>query len=252
MAFRTGKPFLRGLGLALGLAGFSGAAGAQAGMARERQARPEDFGVQSDTVTVITAWGFQPDTDDYLIPASGSLGRYCNACTVDPVDYYAPLDLPAGAVIDYVGVNNQTDTNSVMSFTLWQRHDDGSLDSLYTYSLPAHAGAWETDFGSTSGILIPDHEGKTLILDVHQAPNPNYQFFGWVEVWWRRSVKPAPATASFADVPTTHPFFQFIEALKASGITGGCGNGNYCPGDPVTRGQMAVFLAKALGLHWPN
>ncbi|HEX4438485.1 MAG TPA: S-layer homology domain-containing protein, partial [Thermoanaerobaculia bacterium] len=42
------------------------------------------------------------------------------------------------------------------------------------------------------------------------------------------------------------------EALNAAGITGGCGNGNYCPDGPVTRGQMAVFLSKALGLHWPG
>jgi hypothetical protein len=66
-------------------------------------------------------------------------------------------------------------------------------------------------------------------------------------------VSPAPAAADFNDVPTTHPFFQYIEALKASGITGGCQASPplYCPDNPVTRGQMAVFLAKALGLHWP-
>ena len=63
---------------------------------------------------------------------------------------------------------------------------------------------------------------------------------------------PAPATATFTDVPTDHQFFQFIEALSASGITGGCGPGIYCPDAPVTRGQMATFLAKALGLHWPG
>jgi hypothetical protein len=68
---------------------------------------------------------------------------------------------------------------------------------------------------------------------------------------WVRQVSPAPATATFADVPTGHPFFQFVEALNASGITGGCGGGNYCPNNPVTRGQMAVFLSKALGLSWP-
>jgi hypothetical protein len=51
-------------------------------------------------------------------------------------------------------------------------------------------------------------------------------------------------------VPTSHPYFQFIQALAASGITGGCGGGNYCPDNPVTRGQMAVFLAKALGLQF--
>lgn len=57
--------------------------------------------------------------------------------------------------------------------------------------------------------------------------------------------------ASFGDVPTGHPFFQFVEALADSGITAGCGSGNYCPDLPLTRGQMAVFLSKALGLHWP-
>jgi hypothetical protein len=52
-------------------------------------------------------------------------------------------------------------------------------------------------------------------------------------------------------VPTSDGAFQYVEALAASGITSGCGNGNYCPDAPLTRRQMAVFLAKALGLHWP-
>jgi S-layer homology domain len=74
---------------------------------------------------------------------------------------------------------------------------------------------------------------------------------GAVRVNWRRQVSPAPSTASFADVPTDHPLFQFIQALYASGITAGCGGDNFCPNAPLTRGQMAVFLSKALGLHWP-
>lgn len=44
---------------------------------------------------------------------------------------------------------------------------------------------------------------------------------------------------------------HYIEALAASDVTGGRGNGNYCPDSFVTRGRMAVFLSKALGLHWP-
>jgi S-layer family protein len=72
-----------------------------------------------------------------------------------------------------------------------------------------------------------------------------------VRLLFRRRVSPAPGTSTFGDVPTGHPFFQFVEALAASGITAGCGSGNYCPDAPLTRGQMAVFLAKALGLHWP-
>jgi S-layer family protein len=58
---------------------------------------------------------------------------------------------------------------------------------------------------------------------------------------YKLQVSPAPANATFGDVPTSHPFFQFVEALAKSGITGGCGGGNYCPDNPVTRGQMAVF-----------
>lgn len=41
-----------------------------------------------------------------------------------------------------------------------------------------------------------------------------------------------------------------IEAIAAAGITAGCNpprNDEYCPGDPVTRGQMAAFLVRALG-----
>lgn len=71
-------------------------------------------------------------------------------------------------------------------------------------------------------------------------------------VTWRRTISPPPATATFSDVPTTHPFFRFVEAMAAAGITGGCGAGIYCPDNPITRGEMSVFLAAALGLYWPN
>lgn len=43
----------------------------------------------------------------------------------------------------------------------------------------------------------------------------------------------------------------FIEAIAAEGITLGCNpplNDRYCPDDHVTRGQMAAFLVRALGL----
>src|SRR4029077_382154 len=61
-----------------------------------------------------------------------------------------------------------------------------------------------------------------------------------VVIGYRLQVSPPPATPTFNDVPTTDPGFHFIEALAASGITGGCGGGNYCPDNPVTRRQMAI------------
>jgi hypothetical protein len=46
-------------------------------------------------------------------------------------------------------------------------------------------------------------------------------------------------------------FERDIEAVAAAGITTGCNppdNDRFCPDDTVTRGQMAAFLARALGL----
>ena len=43
----------------------------------------------------------------------------------------------------------------------------------------------------------------------------------------------------------------YIEAIAAEGITRGCNpptNDRYCPSDPVTRGEMAAFITRALGL----
>ena len=56
---------------------------------------------------------------------------------------------------------------------------------------------------------------------------------------------PPPCVGTFPDVPCSSNFAPWIEALAASGITGGCGGGNYCPLNPVIRQQMAVFLLKA-------
>ncbi len=56
---------------------------------------------------------------------------------------------------------------------------------------------------------------------------------------------PPPCTGIFGDVPCPSAFADWIEAFAAAGITGGCGGGLYCPGNPVRRDQMAVFLLKA-------
>jgi hypothetical protein len=57
---------------------------------------------------------------------------------------------------------------------------------------------------------------------------------------------PLPATGTmFGDVAAGDFAAAFIEQLASDGVTGGCGGGNYCPGAPVTRAQMAVFLLRA-------
>ncbi|HLK62366.1 MAG TPA: alginate lyase family protein [Bryobacteraceae bacterium] len=53
-----------------------------------------------------------------------------------------------------------------------------------------------------------------------------------------------PAAPYFTDVPSTHPYFPWIQKMAQLGITSGCGPTTYCPDDPVTREQMAVFIMR--------
>ncbi len=50
----------------------------------------------------------------------------------------------------------------------------------------------------------------------------------------------------FNDVPASHWACGYIEEFANLNITSGCGGGNFCPEDNVTRAQMAVFLVKGL------
>lgn len=54
----------------------------------------------------------------------------------------------------------------------------------------------------------------------------------------------------FADVDSSNPFCQYIEALYEAEVVSGCHKSPllYCPNDNVTRAQMAKFLIKAFGL----
>jgi hypothetical protein len=59
-------------------------------------------------------------------------------------------------------------------------------------------------------------------------------------------VPPAATGTVFADVPASHPQAAYIEQLYRDGMTGGCATNplRYCPGDIVSRAQMATFLIR--------
>ena len=55
------------------------------------------------------------------------------------------------------------------------------------------------------------------------------------------------ASHQFNDVPNDHTFHSAIDWLADTGITAGCNppaNDEFCPDDPVNRGQMATFLKR--------
>ena len=61
-----------------------------------------------------------------------------------------------------------------------------------------------------------------------------------------RDYVPPAAASTYWDVPSDHWGVNWIEALKAQGLTNGCSQVQplYCPGAVVPREQMAVFLLR--------
>ena len=92
-----------------------------------------------------------------------------------------------------------------------------------------------------------------LFLEILTQSGDNTNSISGALIGYKLQVSPAPVTATFNDVPTSDFAFQFIEAFNAAGITVGCNVSppQFCPDRNVTRREMAVFFAKALGLQSP-
>ena len=53
-------------------------------------------------------------------------------------------------------------------------------------------------------------------------------------------------TSLFTDVAPTDIFCKHVHYMAVQNVTLGCGGGQYCPSGPITRSDMAIFVAKAL------
>jgi hypothetical protein len=210
----------------------------------------QSFGTSNTSILTLPAVAFQ-----LAAGTEGAIdGNAARSCASDgPCSWVAGVTLPSGSRITELALEGcDGDSASKISFGLER------LPVPLQGAVPLTANG-TTGIADTPGCAVfpvtvdhtVDNQANTYIAQVLAAPGTNVRFAA-IRVGYQLQVSPAPDTATFGDVPTSHPFFQFIEALAASRISNGCGNGNFCPDSPVTRGQMAVFLARALGLNFQN
>jgi hypothetical protein len=140
--------------------------------------------------------------------------------------------MPAGTLLD-VSVTNPDNSVAIMQKAFMVEFNDVPESSpLYAFIMSL-AGDGVTA-GCGGGNYCPSN-------DVTRAQMAVFLLKAKYGPWWL----PPPATGTvFLDVPSGSFAAAWIEELHAEGITGGCGGGDYCPGDPVRRDQMAVFLLK--------
>jgi S-layer family protein len=218
------------------------------GSATLRDGPLDTFGA-SRTFSTATAWDVQPidtSTTYGFTNAGGGQGIFRIAGTSF---FKLPVHVPAGAIVSEVEFN-YCDTGASSLTAFWFRQVKNAppvVTTLFTSVGTPGCVVQNVTFAAQT----IDNNANSYNIEMSMA-DATIVFLS-ARVGYRLQVSPAPATATFPnDVPTTHPLFRFVEALAASGITGGCGGGSYCPDAPLTRGQMAVFLAVALGLHFPN
>ncbi len=217
---------------------------------------PEGYGVDDLSFLWVFPEDFRPDAGSQLFHAGH--GFWARGSVGWTGLMWAPVRLPTGALLTgYWVVYEDSDATFGISVTLrrfWMTlvgtsGDEDIGNSFSSAGTPGIAAAF-VDIPDRTIEVAPTLLGlQSYAFGVILPPDTDVKLRGIIATWLRQ-VSPAPASATFSDVPTGYWAFRHVEALAASGITAGCGGGAFCPDAPLTRAQMAVFLAKALGLHW--
>ena len=209
--------------------------------------KPE-FGTTGTSSVRLTAYDFSGfESVPYATGSGGSIGRY----PTSPMSFAAGVHVPGGTNITRIELDycdNNASGRPHAHEPLAVRQPGPELRRSFER---AHVQQQWLRFRRAVWPRRPRRQLPRHVQARRRLLGPST-----ARTFWRGpsldqlQVSPAPGAASFNDVPTSDPAFQYIEALFASGITAGCSGGNYCPDAPLTRRQMAVFLSKALGLYW--
>jgi hypothetical protein len=219
-----------------------------------RSGAPDAYGSTAMTVVRIHASAFQSQCAGDALYSYWNTGITYRQSGADAACMlHAPVQLPAGAVVTEVGfdgydVDPTLNINWGFSYVSQSAADTVGVVNWNTQS--TSSGSFSATLPMGAPLTVEPGNYYFALVQLNKI-GPDMRIKG-MRVGYKLQVSPAPATATFSDVPTGHWAFKYIEALAASGITGGCAPGQYCPNNPITRAEMAVFLADALGLHWGN
>src|SRR5690606_32863779 len=122
---------------------------------------------------------------------------------------------------------------------------DSSFLDLTSDSGQAHVFATEVEWLASRGITRGCNPPDDNLFCVDEVVTR-----GQMAAFLNRALRLPEGSKVFADT-AGHLFEDDIAALGTAGITRGCNppdNTLFCPDDPVTRGQMAAFLTRALDL----
>ncbi len=184
---------------------------------------------------------FEPPMDmmgivDYLVEIDGpSLEEYLTHNTV----MFFPTTVTEEYTVTVYTVNAEgeesdgIESDSVDSDTIDMDgyFDDVTSDNIFLNYVGALVKLGIVDGnpdGATYGVDDEVSRGA-MAKFVYNACQPNFNIGGEL----------------FPDVPVTDTFFPYIQSLKNAGVVGGYSDGEYKPGEMVSREQVTAFVARA-------
>jgi len=194
-------------------------------------------------------------TGAFTVPtAGGNLGAHLSvsyattssqSMPVSPVTYTPGIDGPAIEAVtftaDILGDSESgIGLSESLTFGVFQDGEFFSglkIDNDGSKWTTVISGALQFSCGSKLGSRCPDFSVSGGPISFGVIANSNLDSDGFTGYLVDNFAVALVMAARFGDVPTDHWAYEFIETLATSGITSGCGNGNYCPGNPVTRAQ---------------
>ncbi len=192
-----------------------------------------------------------PGVDNYSDTFYSGGTSYRRFGTVGAGYFIGTPHLPSGAKVIGVIVNGCVASTGSLHGTVQScSYFGSSCVELAPYLGTTGCGTDYIDLAPAGYVVDNSRYGDQLVIRLITNATDGSDSFSGVTIEYQLQVSPAPITATFPDVPTSDFGFQYVEALVKAGVTGGCGGGNYCPDSFVTRRQMAIFIAKALGLQW--
>lgn len=220
------------------------------------EAAPNTYG--TDSVSYYRMGGSEftpldiPGADDYSDTFYSIPGSFRRGGKVASAYFIGTPHLPSGARVLTVFVEGCASVSGGLSGDVYACGRYGEACTILApYTGTTGCGTDTVDVSAAGHVVDNGPNGNLLVIRLATINTDGTDSIAGAVIAYQLQVSPAPVSATFPDVPTGDFAFKYVEALVASGITGGCGGGLYCPDSPVTRRQMAIFIAKALGLHFP-
>lgn len=179
----------------------------------------------------------------YTRPATGTLG------VIDISTPDAPVLLAEGT-IGFSSYSSYLTTTVSDQYMYAVSYDGSNLAIIESYrifeDLPWENWAADAVLTCVKAAIVGGYPDGVYLPDAPVTRDQMAVFVARALTGGDELVPSAPPTPTFSDVPADHWAYQYVEYAAAQNIVGGYEGDLYEPSWNVTRGQMAVFIARAL------